>query len=87
MDATYAEVGTEVVIGFGDWCPDYNRYPSMRALLGTQTVIIEVDLEFSVECPWCRVKADGGKWWWPVCDMILASDIDLLAPEQKSRIR
>lgn len=87
MDSSYAEVGTEVVIGFGDWCPDYDNIGPMRDLLGTKTTITRVRSFNAVRNPWCHVAADDGRWWWPVCDMILASDIDLLTPEQRVKIR
>jgi len=79
MDPTYAEVGTEVVVGFTQ-----NHYYScfVRDSLPIKTTITQVHAEGG----WCRVKADGSKYWWPVDDMILASDISLLLPEQKSRI-
>jgi len=79
MDASYAEVGTEVVICF--YRPPHHDVN--QKYCGRRTVITEVR-HFSSQC---RVAVDDGYWWWSISNMILASDIDLLSPEQRSRIR
>ena len=90
MDSSYAEVGTEVVIGFGSSFYSYGYH--MERYLRRKTTIVEVG-EFRVgsrpanACCWCLVKADGMDHWWPVQDMILASDVELLTPAQAERIR
>lgn len=86
MEQTYAEVGTEVVIGFRGKCNDYRFIEDMGRLRYTKTIITEVRINTSNEA-WCHVLADNTRWWWPAYDMILASDIDLLTPEQKAKIR
>ncbi len=79
MDPVYAEVGAEVVIAFHR----QELYTISRPVVyvGRKTVIIRVGDND------CGVRADGGYYWWPVRDMILASDIDLLTPEQKLKIK
>ena len=81
MDTSYAEVGTEIVICFHR--PE--RYvQEVQKYVCKKTVITEVVNEPPAVC---HVKIDGGFYWWPIDDMILASDIDLLTPEQRERIR
>ena len=81
MDATYAEVGAEVVICFhrSERYPQYTqRYVCKKTFITMASPTTGVV---------CKVQIDNGYYWWPIQDMILASDIDLLTPEQKSRIR
>ena len=85
MDATYTAVGTEVVIGFGaryTYLLEVQRYLCRRGLI-TEA---KQGTNGSGVTAWARVDISDTLWW-PVDDMILASDIDLLTPEQKSRIR
>ena len=77
MDASYAEAGTEVVICFHRPSVTRQDYCSRR------TTIIQVADDGDA----CRVAADTGYYWWAVSNMILASDIDLLTPEQRVKIR
>jgi hypothetical protein len=79
MDISYAEVGTEVVIAFHR----QEQYHSVQRYIGRKTFITKVDI-FSKTC---KTNIDGEFYWWPVRDMILASDIDLLTPEQKLKIK
>ena len=85
MDATYTAVGTEVVIGFG---ARYTYLPEVRRYLCRRGLITEAKRGTNGEgvTAWARVDISGTLWW-PVDDMILASDIDLLSPEQKARIK
>lgn len=83
MDESYAEVGAEVVIGFG--CKCNICIEDMNRLRYTKTIITGVRINIVNEA-WCHVSADNNKWW-PAYDMILASDIDLLTPEQRAKIR
>jgi len=80
MDTSYAEVGAEVVIGL-NYLSDAQSVAAARKYFGKKTVIIGV----AGDC--CQVQIDGGHYFWPIQDMILASDIDLLQPEQKAWVR
>ena len=84
MDDTYAEVGTEVVICF--YRPPID--PTFQIYHRKRTTIIEVrHSQVSCRFSQCRVAADRGQNWWSISNMILASDIDLLLPEQKALIQ
>ena len=80
MDITYAEVGTEVILG------RYN-HPRwvwvMEPYVGQQTRITNISI---IDSSWCHVEADGGVWWWPILGMILASEKDLIR-ETDARFR
>ena len=80
MDATYAEVGAEVVICFHR----SERYPQYTQRYVCKKTFITMASPRGVVC---KVQIDNGYYWWPIQDMILASDIDLLTPEQRARIR
>ena len=80
MDASYAEVGTEVVIAFHR--SELYRYYGQRYVCRKATITRK---HATVDS--CQVDADPDGSWWPIEDMILASDIDLLMPEQRARIR
>ena len=72
MDTTYAEVGTEVILRGNSDDPDLgHRYKNKKAYIS------RIDTH---DPRWCFVrfhdKAEG--WWWPVQDMILATDEPLL---------
>jgi hypothetical protein len=87
MDPIYAEVGAEVVIGFHRQSQYAFRH---RGAKTTITYVKRESLGPRASCPsvtWCKVSLDSGFYWWSVNDMILASDIDLLTPEQRSRIK
>ena len=84
MDPVYAEVGAEVVIGFHRHSQYAFRYR------GAKTTITYVKRESPGPRAWCKVSLDNGFhgcYWFPVDDMILASDIPLLTPEQRARIK
>ena len=92
MDSSYAEVGTEVVISFGN---KYRYESHAQPYLCKRGLIIGTK-QFTMGSrkiiTWARVKTSyGSEWsnnlWWPVDDMILASDIDLLNPDQRERIK
>ena len=88
MDSSYAEVGTEVILGkhkrrtcFGiDWCDGV-----MDRYVGIKTTIRSVRM-LSDGCLVCCVNADDGGVHWRVEDMILASDVPLLTPHQKRQL-
>jgi len=89
MDATYAEVGTEVVVCFHrpERYPQYiQRYVCKKTFItmASPTTYSDGTADGGVVC---KVQIDNGYYWWSIQDMILASDIDLLTPEQRSRIR
>ena len=90
MDDTYAEVGTEIVIGFGTRRGTrYTYLPAVRSYLCTRGLITETQRSSNGEgniITWARVDRSNTLWW-PVCDMILASHIDLLSPDQRKRIK
>lgn len=85
MEDVYATVGAEVIIGFHN----SDRYTGrMSRYVGFKTRIRNMYRSlYGKKLLWCKVDADRCDEWWPVCDMILASDIDLLTPEQKDRIK
>ena len=84
MEDIYATVGAEVIIGFHN----STRYTGvMSKYVGFKTRIRSVYRTLYGRKLWCKVDADRRDEWWPVCDMILASDIDLLTPEQKARVK
>lgn len=88
MDNTYAEVGTEVVLGKhvcrsrGEhWRSEKDQYVGKRT-----TITYVTGLDFS-GCLCCAVSCDNSRWDWRVESMILASDVPLLTPEQKAKMR
>ena len=86
MDASYAEIGTWVILGkhkrFGwdgfSWNSDMEKY------VGQKTKIKHVYPDVITVC---QVACDNGWYYWRVEDMILASDVPLLTPEQKEKLR
>jgi hypothetical protein len=70
MDFTYAEVGTEVILGKG-----YGWVPSMEKFTGKKAIITEV-----YDKNYCTVDIDNGDYVWSIRAMILASDEPLLRP-------
>ncbi len=88
MDESYAERGTEVILGrhkretvFGtDFCS-----PEMDPYVGRAAIIKESFL-CGDGCLCCYVDIDDGVYYWRVEDMILASDVPLLTPEQKIKL-
>jgi hypothetical protein len=93
MDETYAEVGTKVVLGKhipkpylvnpglmnANWCSH------MDTLVGKIATITGKSGKDGSGCLLCCVKENN--WFWRVENMILASDIPLLTPEQKIKLR
>lgn len=80
MDPVYAEVGAEVVVGLY-YDPNGHFNSTAKKYFGKKTIIIE-RVSYT-----CRVEIDKGFHCWPIQDMILASDIPLLTPEQRARIK
>jgi hypothetical protein len=84
MDESYAEVGTEVILGRPkNNAPGY-WVRTMEPYVGGKATIISVHLGL---CSVCYVDADMGRYYWRVEDMILASDVPLLTPGQKAKMR
>ena len=88
MDNSYAEIGTWVILGkhkredrwFGfSWHPHMERYVGKKTRI--KNVFVVGDMV------WCYVACDRGQFSWRAEDMILASDIPLLTPEQKAQLR
>lgn len=75
MDSTYAEVGVRVIILKG---PDRNERTGwsmyMDKYIGQEASIIDIEGETGE----CLLDVDDGEWWWPIQDLILASDRELL---------
>lgn len=87
MDESYAEIGTEVILGrhvdriMGrNWCEEKNLY------IGVKTKIIRTGMRDMSGCSTCHVECDGGRFNWRVESMILASDVPLLTPKQKAKM-
>jgi len=88
MDATYAEVGAEVILGkhnrrvdlYG-WDFGFEWQPEMEQYVGQKTKISITDGRL------CLVLCDDCAYRWRVENMILASDVTLLTPEQKLQMR
>jgi hypothetical protein len=89
MDESYAEVGTEVILGkhvhkFGG----QNWIEAKEAYVGMRTTITRVrGLRDFAGCLCCSVVCDGGEYSWRVESMILASDVPLLTPQQRVQLR
>ena len=85
MDSSYAEVGTEVILGRpktdfrGYWITEMEDHVGKRAKIQTTNIHRS---GYDV----CYVDVDGGLCYWRVQDMILASDVPLLTPEQKRQL-
>ena len=73
MDASYLEVGTEVII----WKP---RYPRKEQYKGRRGTIVRT-LRYCDE-PGCCISGDSHYYWFPE-ELILASDEALLRPEER----
>ena len=87
MDVTYAEVGTWVILGRhtrGGDCCEREWEDDMERYVGRQTQITRINCTI---IPSCYVSCDGGKYYWRVQDMILASDVPLLTIDEKIRRR
>lgn len=80
MEDIYATVGTEVIVGFHN---STGYTGSMSKYAGFKARIHSVIRNEYNKLLWCLVDADEGDYWWPVCDMILASDTDLLTEEKE----
>ena len=83
MDSTYAEVGTWVILGKHKrrpraWCDCMDRYVGKKAQI---TSITECSNGY-LAC----IVAGYSTHPWRVEDMILASDVPLLTPEQKQQL-
>jgi len=89
MDSTYAEAGTKVVLGKHVFKTDSrlsdNWDPQMDSFVGKMATIKEVSGIDDYGCVCCRVKEYG--WVWRVENMILASDVPLLTPEQRAKLQ
>lgn len=89
MDDTYAEVGTEVILGkhtrVGNCCLAWAE--GKECYVGRKTRITMVVGKDCIGALCCRVQCDYGKYRWRVENMILASDVPLLIPEQKIKLR
>ena len=89
MDESYAEVGTKVILGRHKrrtrvgiaWCEG-----EMDAYVGSEATICDV-FKATDDCMACYVDIDQGQYYWRAEDMILASDVPLLTPEQKRYLR
>ena len=87
MDESYAEVGVSVILGihkretvYGtDWDSAMDKYIGREAVIRRTRYIAD-------GCLACYVDVDGGEFYWRVEDMILASDVPLLTPEQKAKL-
>ena len=75
MDGTYMEEGTEVVLRPRDdwWHPKY----TYKGKVGIISFVLQDK---------CTVTCDAGCYWWFPSEMILASDVPLLTPEQKQKL-
>lgn len=83
MDRIYAEIGVEVVICFSG---KYQYRDEYKHLMYTRGTIIQIcGTHGCITAP--GFQKDDETLLWPIDDMILASDIDLLTPEQKAKIR
>ncbi len=72
MDRIYAEVGTEVILRGHSEDPDLGtRLKNRKANI---TKLDEFDYRYCV----VGVIGSGERWWWPIQDMILATDEPLL---------
>jgi hypothetical protein len=85
MDSTYAEVGTEVILGKPK--TDLHGYwiTAMEAHVGKRAKIQLVETHW-LGYQICYVDVDSGVCYWRVQDMILASDVPLLTPEQRQQL-
>lgn len=85
MEVIYAEPGTEVILGRHT---QDNRYAGlewvyeMERFVGRKTKITALKRG---RIPSCYVECDGGEFYWRIGDMILASDVPLLTPEERVR--
>ena len=88
MDDTYAEIGTEVILGKHKretvcglrWCND-----CMNPLIGKKTKITQTYRDDDGLLV-CFVMGGVGPHAWRAEDMILASDVPLLTPKQKRQL-
>ena len=71
MDGTYAEIGTQVILGKSKYWSSL-----MSPYTGKKATIIRV-MRLSGEL-FCRVDIDGDSWSWDVQAMYLATDEPLL---------
>jgi hypothetical protein len=72
MDNTYAEVGTRVVVTDGEFTG--KKATVTRAPLSNRSGVCVVCFD------------DGENYYWPIRKMILASDVPLLTPKQKTKL-
>ena len=89
MDESYAEVGTEVILGKHIHIPGggSNWNEEKEAYVGMKTTIIRIKSRDYADCLCCAVACDKGIWSWRVKNMILASDVPLLTIDEKIRRR
>ena len=89
MDASYAEIGTWVILGKHKREDRYlglSWHPDMEKYVGKKTIIKAVFMRTG-GIVICFVACDRGRFAWRAEDMILASDVPLLTPEQKAQLR
>ena len=93
MDESYAEVGTEVILGKHVMRRrGKNWTEAMDVYVGVKVKITGLSRGFSEHrdlsgCLCCKVDLDHGEHDWRVESMILASDVPLLTPEQRAKLR
>ena len=88
MDESYAEIGTEVILGKHiERRAGYNWVPEMDLYVGLRTQIARISGRDTSGCLVCRVQCDCRFWPWRVESMILASDVPLLTPEQRLQMK
>ena len=88
MDASYAEIGTWVILGRHkreDRYRGLSWYPDMEKYVGKKTIIKEVYLVTGIM--FCIVACDRGRFSWRAEDMILATDVPLLTSKQRWELK
>ena len=87
MDTSYAEKGTEVILGkHVERSAGTNWSDTMDLYVGCKTTIVRVTSLDCSGCLCCVVECDSLHWW-RVESMILASDVPLLTPEQRLQMK
>ena len=86
MDTSYAEVGTEVILGkHVRRSAGTNWSEAMEQYVGCKTKIVRVTSPDYSGCLCCVVECDR-EHFWRVENMILDSDVPLLTSEQKAKL-
>ena len=87
MDTSYAEKGTEVILGkHVERSAGTNWSDTMERYVGCKTKIVHVTSPDYSGCLCCVVECDR-EHFWRVESMILASDVPLLTPEQRLQMK